>query len=205
MKKIISSAWLDHKFNNLFLDEISFVEDPVPGEQNKPMEAFKWICKNNAKKLLFKSLATFAPLFPVISYHGEISSWLSPPPSGFGNAVFIIMGKDNSGKIRSVGGNYFNSDVYSRSCSSNFWSDYDNSESELSKRNLLSEMIGFYKQYYSYEYIREVERFADFSCSMPIYLLVLDKSNGHMAVAPAMVRGYDPADFSYETLGEVSL
>jgi hypothetical protein len=131
--------------------------------------------------------------------------WLSPPPSGSGNAVFIIIGRDISGKIRSVGGNYFNSDVSSGSCSSNFWGDYDNSDTELSKRNLLSEMIGFYKQYYPCENIREVERIADFSCSMPIYLLVLDKSNGHMAVAPAMVRGYDPADFSYETLGEVSL
>jgi hypothetical protein len=201
--KISKSIWQDHKFSNLILDEISFVEDPIPGEQNKPMEAFKWICENNAKDLLFKSLAEFAPLFPVVSYQGEISSWQSPPPSGSGNAVFILIGKDSLGNLRSVGGNYFNSDVSASKCSSNFWYDYDHSESDSSRLDLLSDMFGYYKQYYPYENIREIERMADFSCSMPIYILVLDNDIGHMAVAPAMVRGYGPADFSYEKIKEV--
>jgi len=197
------SIWQDHKYSNLILDEISFVEDPVPGLHNKPMEVFKWICENKAKALLFKSLTEFAPLFPVVSYNGEISSWHSPPPSGSGNAVFIIIGKDSSGKLRSVGGNYFNSDVTSASCSADFWTDYDNSENELSRFSLLSEMLGYYKQYYPYENIREIERCGDFSCSMPIYLLVLDGNIGHMALAPAIVRGHGPADFSYEKIKEV--
>jgi hypothetical protein len=203
MSKSKKSPWLDFKHSNLISDELSFAEDPVPGEQNKPMEAFKWIHENNAKDLLFKSLAEFAPLFPVISYHGEISSWLSPPPSGSGNAIFIIIGKDGSGRLRSVGGNYFNSDVNATACSSNFWIDYDNSEDDLSRLNLMSEVLGYYKKYYSYENIREIERCSDFSCSMPIYILVLDNNIGHMAVAPAMVRGYGPADFSYEKIKEV--
>jgi len=201
--KINKSIWQDHKFSNLILDEISFVEDPIPGECNKPMEAFKWICENNAKDLLFKSLTEFAPLFPVVSYHGEISSWQSPPPSGCGNAVFIIIGRDSSGNLRSVGGNYFNSDVSASECSSNFWHDYDQSESDSTRLDLISDMFGYHKQYYSYENIREIERIADFSCSMPIYILVLDNNIGHMAVAPAMVRGYGPADFSYEKIKEV--
>ena len=201
--KIIKSIWQDHKFSNLILDEISYAEDPIPGERNKPMEAFKWICENNAKDLLFKSLSEFAPLFPIVSYHGEISSWQSPPPSGSGNAVFILIGKDYLGNLRSVGGNYFNSDVSASKCSSNFWHDYDQSKSDSSRLDLMSDMFGYYKQYYPYENIREIERIADFSCSMPIYILVLDNNIGHMAGAPAMVRGYGPADFSYEKIKEV--
>ncbi len=200
---INKSIWQDHKYSNLILDEISFVEDPVPGEQNKPMEAFKWICQNNAKDLLFKSLTELAPLFPLISYKGEISSWQSPPPSGSGNAVFIVIGKDYSGRHRSAVGNYFNSDVSSSKCSSNFWFDYDNCESDASKVDLMSEILGYYKQYYPQENIREIERMADFSCSMPIYILILDNGIGHMAVAPAIVRGHGPADFSYEKIKEV--
>jgi hypothetical protein len=150
-----------------------------------------------------ETLAEFAPLFPVISYQGEISSWLSPPPSGSGNAIFILIGRDGSGRLRSVGGNYFNSDVNATECSSEFWVDYDKSENDLSRLNLISGMFGYYKKYYTYGNIREVERCSDFSCSMPIYLLVLDNKIGHMAVAPSMVRGYGPADFSYEKIREV--
>jgi hypothetical protein len=40
---------------------------------------------------------------------------------------------------------------------------------------------------------------------MPIYLLVLDNNNGHMAITPAVVKGCDPADFSYEKIGEVTV
>ena len=87
------SPWLNKNNNNIFLDEISFVEDPVSNPYYKPMEIFKWICKHKAKKLLFNALALFAPLFPVVSYKGQISSWQSPPPSGLGNVIFIIIGK----------------------------------------------------------------------------------------------------------------
>ena len=40
---------------------------------------------------------------------------------------------------------------------------------------------------------------------MPVYLLVLEQNHAYMAVGPAIVGGVDPADFSYEKLGEVTL
>ena len=204
MSNLKKSPWLDHKFSNIFLDEISFVEDPVPRLYYKPTEAFEWICKNNAKNLLFNSLAELVPLFPVYSYHGEISSWLSPPPSGSGNAVFIVIGKDTQGRLRSVGGNYFNSDVKEDTCPDDFWGNLDKCKCQLDKLNLISHILGFYIKYFAYDNIRgESERTADFACTMPIYLLVLDNNKGHLSVAPAFVRGFGPADFSYETIKEV--
>ena len=202
---INKSPWLDQKFSNIFSDEISLVEDPIPGIGNRPMEVFEWICKNNAKDLLFKSLAELVPLFPVYSYHGEISSWLSPPPSGSGNAVFIIIGKDTRGQVRSIGGNYFNSDVKEDTRTEDFWGKLDKCKSQRDKHYLISHTVGFNLKYHSYSFKdSETERMADLACTMPIYVLVIDESGiGRLAIAPAFVKGFGPADFSYESLKEV--
>ena len=208
MKKSIKSPWLDHRNHNLFLDEISFVEDPVP-DLYPLNETFVWICKNKAKGLLFKALAEFAPLFPVYSYHNEISTWLSPSPSGVGNAVFIVIGKDRSGKLRAAGGNYFNSNfkgcfIDDRS-TDDFWNDYDKCESQTEKYHLIDDVISFHQKSYNKRDISKTEFIADLVCTMPIYLLVLDNKNGHMAITPAVIKGCDPADFSYEKIGEVTV
>ena len=206
MKKSIKSPWLDHRNHNLFLDEISFVEDPVP-DLYPLNETFVWICKNKAKGLLFKALAEFAPLFPVFSYHNEISTWLSPPPSGVGNAVFIVIGKDRSGKLRAAGGNQFNSNFkgcfIDDRCTDNFWNDYDKCKSQTEKYHLIDDVISFHQKSSNKRDISETEFIADLVCTMPIYLLVLENNNGHMAITPAVVKGCDPADFSYEKLVEI--
>lgn len=203
---IKKSPWLDHRNNNIFLDEISFVEDPVP-DLYQPNETFVWICKNKAKGLLFKALAEFAPLFPVYSYHNEISTWLSPSPSGVGNAVFIVIGKDRSGKLRAAGGNYFNSNFkgcfIDDRCTDNFWNDYDKCKSQTEKYHLIDDVISFHQKSSNKRDISETEFIADLVCTMPIYLLVLENNNGHMAITPAVVKGCDPADFSYEKLVEI--
>jgi hypothetical protein len=201
--KMSKSAWLDHNFENLFLNELSFAEDPINGSHNKPLEVFEWIHRNKAKRLLFKSLAEFAPLFPLPSYHNEISSWLSPSPSGIGNVVFIIIGKDPTGKLRSVGGNYFNSDAWGESPQGNFWENLSRCENDHDQYHLISSTMGFYKKNHDQFQINETERICDIACTMPIYLLALDKDKACMAVGPAIVSGCHPADFSYEKIGEV--
>ena len=62
--KTNKSIWLDHSYPNVVLTEIYDAEHPFPGEENKPMKFFEWVCKNNAKQILFSSLSEFAPLFP---------------------------------------------------------------------------------------------------------------------------------------------
>ena len=199
------SAWLDHNFENLFLNELSFAEDPINGSHNKPLEVFEWIHRNKAKRLLFKSLAEFAPLFPLPSYHNEISSWLSPSPSGIGNVVFIIIGKDPTGKLRSVGGNYFNSDAWGESPQGNFWENLSRCENDHDQYHLISSTMGFYKKNHDQFQINETERICDIACTMPIYILVLDKDKVCMAITPAVVKGCCPADCSYEKISEVTV
>ena len=204
---IKKSPWLDHKFSNIFLDEISLVEDPIPGIGNRPMEAFVWICENKAKELLFNALADLVPLFPVRSYHNEVSSLLSPPPSGCSNAVFVVIGKDSKGSIRYAGGNYFNSNFkdcfIDDRCTDDFWNDYDKCKSRREKYHLIDDAISFHQKSSNKRDISETEFIAHLVCTMPIYLLVLDNNNGHMAITPAVVKGFDPADFSYEKLVEI--
>lgn len=201
------SPWLDHRYNNIFLDEISLVEDPIPGIDNRPMEAFVWICENKAKELLFNALADLVPLFPVRSYHNEVSSLLSPPPSGCSNAVFVVIGKDSKGSLRYAGGNYFNSNFkdcfIDDRCTDDFWNDYDKCKSRREKYHLIDDAISFHQKSSNKRDISETEFIADLVCTMPIYLLVLDNNNGHMAITPAVVKGFDPADFSYEKLVEI--
>ena len=202
--KTNKSIWLDDSYPNIVLTEIYDAEHPLPGVQNKPMKVFECICKNNAKKILFKALSEFAPLFPVASYHGEASAYLSPPPSGSGNAIYIIIGKDKTGKIRSVGGNYFNSSDRGNYSSKDFWKDYDACKNDQSKFGLISGVIGFHKKNYPMKGVYETERISEYVRTMPIYLLSLDGQIGHMAIFPAIVYGKYPCDFSYEKLGEVS-
>ncbi len=205
--KMSKSPWLDHKFSNIFLDEISLVEDPIPGIDNRPMEAFVWICENKAKELLFNALADLVPLFPVRSYHNEVSSWLSPPPSGCSNAVFVVIGKDSKGSLRYAGGNYFNSNFkdcfIDDRCTDDFWNDYDKRKSRREKAHLINDVISFHQKSSNKRDISETEFIANLVCTMPIYLLILDNNNGHMAITPAVVKGCCPADFSYEKISEV--
>jgi hypothetical protein len=200
-----NSRWLNDNFHNIVASEIEDVEYPIPLPGSKPMKVFEWICNNNAKELLFNSLSEFAPLFPMVSYHGEASAYLSPPPSGSGNAVFIIIGKDKSGKLRAAGGNYFNSGTQGNYFSKDFWNDYDTRKDDQSKFGLISGTIGFHKKYYPANDIYETERISEYVRTMPIYLLALDGQIGHMAVFPAIAWGKYPSDFSYEKLGEVSV
>jgi hypothetical protein len=199
------SPWLDHNFENLFLNELSLAEDPISGSQNKPLEVFEWIHHNKAKTLLFKSLAELAPLFPLYSFYNEISCWASPPPSGSGNAVFIILGKDPTGKLRSVGGNYFNSDAGGDPPQGNFWENFSRCKNERDQYHLISSTMGFYKKNHDQFQINEIERICDIACTMPIYILALNKDKACMAVGPAIVTGRHPADFSYEKISEVTV
>jgi hypothetical protein len=68
----------------------------------------------------------------------------------------------------------------------------------------MTNMLGYCKKYYPDEDICETERIADFACTMPIYLSVIDNEIIYTVAAPAFVKGKSPADFSYEKLGEVS-
>ena len=199
-----TSPWQDPSLENLFRTELSFVSDPIDLPMYKSLTAFQWIHKTKTAGLLFRGLTKFAPLYPVISYKGEISSWLSPPPSGSGNTVLLILGKDRKCKARLVGTNYLNMPQCNNNFTAiNFFEDYDRATSRTEKESLIYNMISSQMTCDDLRIAKQVSYQAEVARTMPIALLVLDATKSYMAFSPAVVCGNHPSDMSLEFLGEV--
>ncbi len=203
-QQIIWSPWEDASLENPIRTEMSLVNDPIDLPMYKSLPAFEWIYKHKAEDLLCRSLTRFAPLSPVISYKGQISSWLSPPISGSGNTVLLILSKDNSGAVRLVGTNYANWPKGSVGLTKfNFFEEYDSLEFRTDKERLIVETISSHMNCTDTQIAKEVAYQAELVRTMPIALLVLDINKSFMAFSPAVVYGNHPADFSKEFMGEV--
>jgi hypothetical protein len=199
-----TSPWQDPSLENLFRTELSLVSDPIDLPMYKSLTAFQWIHKTKTAGLLFRGLTKFAPLYPVNAYKGEISSWLSPPPSGSGNTVLLIIGKDQKGKARLVGTNYLNMPQCNNNFTViNFFEDYDKATSRTKKESLIYNMISSQMTLDDLRNAKQVTFQAEVVRTMPIALLVLDVTKSYMAFSPAVVCGNHPSDMSLEFLGEV--
>lgn len=199
-----TSPWQDPSLENLFRIELSLVSDPIDLPMYKSLTAFQWIHKTKTAGLLFRGLTKFAPLYPVNAYKGEISSWLSPPPSGSGNTVLLILGKDQKGKARLVGTNYLNMPQCNNNFTAiNFFEDYDKATSRTEKESLIYNMISSQMTWDELRIANQVTYQAEVVRTMPIALLVLDATKSYMAFSPAVVYGNHPSDMSLEFLGEV--
>ena len=199
-----TSPWQDPSLENLFRTELSFVSDPIDLPMYKSLTAFQWIHKTKTAGLLFRGLTKFAPLYPVISYKGEISSWLSPPPSGSGNTVLLILGKDRKCKARLVGTNYLNMPQCNNNFTAiNFFEDYDRATSRTEKESLIYNMISSQMTLDDLRNAKQVTYQAEVVRTMPIALLVLDGEKSYMAFSPAVVYGNYPSDMSLEFMGEI--
>jgi len=202
-----NSPWLDPKYGNVFRREMTLAAEnsDFPGFELEP--AYAWLHKNGAEQHLYKALATFAPLFAVRSYRGEVSSWASPPPSGGDNRICLVVGKDEQRKVRIVGGNYFHSLNMSpkpHTLGADFFRDYD-AGNEKSKHELIRQATANWYEKLPFADRRNLDLCSELANAMPIYITVLDDSTGKSLVAygPALVDGLRPADFSYEYFGEV--
>jgi hypothetical protein len=201
------SPWLNADYDNQFRYEIrSAIEDSdITGF--KPQPPFVWIHKNNATARLYKALSKLAPLFAVIGYHGQVCSWVSPPPSGLGNVICIVMGRDAVGRVRLIGGNWFTTPRNQKSTqlsASEFFARYDKSEQRVQQEMVVNAVISSMTPEH-FAIAREVELQCETFHTMHIYLTVLDGDAALFAVAPAIVDGVRPADFSYEFFGEIGL
>ena len=202
-----NSPWLDARYDNLFRREMTLAieNSDFPGFEPEP--AYTWLHSNGAAQHLYKAFAVFAPLFAVRSYHGEVSSWVSPPPSGGDNRICLVVGKDEQRKVRIVGGNYFHSlnmslKPYMRG--PDFFRAYDGGDTR-SKHELVRQVTANgYGKLPSAE-TRNLDLCCELANAMPILITVLDDSAGEslFAYGPALLDGLRPADFSYEYLGEV--
>lgn len=200
-----SSPWITHRNNSVFGYEMGIAEDPSCHWFSKPHPLFHWLNENNLNSALFDVLAKLSPLHPVVSYNGHTSLWLSPPPSGSGNAVGIIIGRDKSNQVRIIGTNFMNCPAGSintpNACvfeafdalAGNTLAIYRLIENEISSR-MTSEEVGISKviEHEAYKYR-----------TMPIYILAIDGDKSYFGIDTAVVSGDHPSDMSYEFAGEI--
>lgn len=212
MKKIMTtptwvtkSPWLDSTKKNLFKDEFQLAEENLPGAYYTPLDVYRWIYENHGVILFFKALAHYAPMFSVIAYNGLVASWNSPPPSGLGNAIYMIMGHDKTGTLRIVGGNYFTEPTLKTGeplVDTDFFTQYDSTDNRGQQQLVLetvSKSISLEDKSLLLSIRRECEHFH----TMAIYITVLTSEGSLFHAAKAVIEGDKPADFSYEWFGEI--
>ncbi len=202
-KQPSGEPWRDSSLRNYVTDEISYARGQSTGyyEQNR---LFVWLCNNNADSILLDGLANLAPLFPFDSYYNNIGAWFSPPPSGSGNAVVIVMGKHN-GKVRMIGGNYFNefpSSYKKNVCNNFFWETIDLTDSEMEKTRYIAFYIQQNMTAEDNEFARTVTQYANIAHTMPVYLMLVGEEGekNKFWAMPAIVSGHHPSDMSHEKM-----
>lgn len=199
-----NSPWLDKAKTNLFRDEFQIAKEDLPYPGYRPLSIYNWIYRNGGVSIFFRALARYAPMFPVFSYHGQIASWISPPPSGSGNIIFIVMGHDQFGKLRLVGGNH---SICIRPSggevpnSPDFFRHYDEADSCVRQR-LVTEVIEKSAKG-CHEILGTVRRECEHFHTMPICVVALTKRGPLFHAAKAVIEGVKPADFSFEYFGEI--
>ena len=200
-----NSPWLDLNKSNLFRDEFRLAEQNQPGAYFTPLKPYRWIYQHNGEGLFFRGLAKLAPMFPVRAYQGQVAVWTSPPPSGLGNAICIVIGHDNKGELRLVGGNYF-SEPSQRSGAGtapiDFFGQYDKAN-QYEKERLLRETVEKSISASDRVLLLDIRSQCEHFHTMGIYITVLTADGVLFHAAKAVIEGVRPADFSYEYFGEI--
>lgn len=200
-----SSPWTTHRNNSVFGYEMSLVEDRSSHWPLIPDPLFNWLDKNNLTKTLLGVLEKLCPLHPVVSYKGYVSLWLSPPPSGAGNTVGIIIGRDKSSRLRIIGTNFMNNPTkLSNRPSECVFEAFDAlGGQELAIYRLITNEIGARMTSEEVKISNIIEREACKYRTMPIYILVIDGDKSYFGIDTAVVTGDYPSDMSYEFAGEL--
>lgn len=199
------SPWLKPNASSLIHYELELAKENLPFPPFIPHDAFSWILKNKGEGLLLRSLDRVVPLFPVIAYQRSIALWMSPPPSGAGSVVGIIMGKDKTNTLRCVGSNYLNEPRLGGSglpTAIDFFDQYDNGDRLARERLIYSTIRASITPEHAADkdfWTRACEAFN----TMLVYLVALTNEGSLLGIGPAQVDGIRPADFSVEFMGEI--
>jgi hypothetical protein len=201
------SPWLDDAKSNQIRQEIQVVKENLLDSHYQPLPIFKVLVDLGGEDMLFRGLAKLAPLSPLVSYHGEISVWLSPPPSGKGNAVFVVMGHDSEGKLRLVGGNWYREPkqrIGVNLSSVGFFKLFD-AKTRDKQRRLVKDVVEFSIQNSDSSYLKSLGTNCRTFNTMPIYLVLLDDKPSQTLLQgfPALAQGCSPCDMTHEYFGEI--
>jgi hypothetical protein len=199
-----SSPWIAHQTGSIFGYELSIAKDQSVHDYWKPDPLFLWVHSNNVEDILFRALIKLAPLHPVVSYQGDTSVWVSPPPSGSGNTVGIIIGKDKFGTIRLIGTNLMSTPGNSSGLpEQNIFDSFDLIEYELAKSIFIQKQIGLRMTSDEVCNSRIIEREARKYRTMAIYILAITDGGNLFAIDTAAVDGNYPSDMSKEFAGKI--
>ncbi len=206
------SPWLDSTKTNLFRDEFQLIDDlkidswlEESNDYFKPLELYRWIDQNNGVHMFYRGLARYAPMFKVIGYHGQEVLWISPPPSGHGNAIYMVMGYDKDQQLRLVGGNYFTAPKHKSGTvvsGASFFKQYDLAN-EFNQIQLVKATVETSIQPEDESLVLHIRSECEHFHTMAIYITVLTDPGSMFHAGKAVIEGVRPADFSYEFFGEI--
>jgi hypothetical protein len=202
---MINSLWQDPTKPNLFRDEFQLARDNLPGKYFTPLEPYRWIFQKNGENLFFNGLARLAPMFALRAYHGQVAVWTSPPPSGLGNAIYLVMGCDMGQQLRLVGGNYFTEPKQQSGptlSGTEFFSQYDQAD-QRGQRQLVKETVEASTQPEDESLMLSIQSECEHFHTMAIYITVLTDQGSMFHAGKAVIEGVKPVDFSYEFFGEI--
>jgi hypothetical protein len=182
------NPWLDPANDNWLMKEFEIVKDRVNLSYYQPEKAVEWVCRNKQENRLLDALTHLAPMQPLLSYHGLPSIWLSPPMSGSGNEVVVVLGK-NKGQLRMVGCNFCNVKLALSNTKTHpdFWVDYDACRGDLDKYRLISEFVS--ENFDSVSLARA--KYVDDQCfdyrTMPLHIVCIDQDAVHIWSMPCLI------------------
>ena len=101
-----NNSWSDPDKRSDFQYELSIANEPVLIPSLEANPAFAYIAKKGLEKKLYAALDKLAPLLPVPGFNGTPLLWFSPPPSGSGNRVGLVLVEDAQGNHKFVGSNF---------------------------------------------------------------------------------------------------
>jgi len=144
-------------------------------------------------------------MFALHAYRGQVAVWTSHPPSGRGNAIYLVMGHDMDQQLRLVGGNSFTEPRQqsgSTVSGAAFFAQYDQAD-QHGQRQLVKDTVEASIQSEYASLLLNIQRECEHFQTMAIYITVLTDPGSMFHAGKAVIEGVKPADFSCEFFGEI--
>ena len=199
------SPWSDPSLDNLFRTELEFAQLDLNESPEKVNPFFKYVLENQCIDLLFNALNSFVPLIPLGSGGCAPPIFLPPPLSGIGDQVHIVIGKDDAGNIRIVGGNDFygiKTLTHDRISSTDFFFLFD-SMGEGDQRSLIDKAISGSMTAKDLNIAVGVKAECRRFRTVPVFITIVDGFKTYFCVSPALVYGKRTCNYSLRFFGEV--
>lgn len=185
--------------------EFSLVEEPDPSPPFEPNSAFSWLAERHLQSRVYTALDRLAPFSPIYGFGQEPMAWHSPPPSGAGNRVGLVVVEDNDGSIRQYGSNFVHREPRSsgHALPANLIERFRTATHHAQVNDAILLALdavaddGWRRSIYQVEC--EGERFR----TMPIYLAVVSREGGFFYCTSAHAHGPRQSRFALEFAGEV--